>query len=222
MSDPRDKDRRTASQLISDSLKRRDPTGWFEQLYAGAEQDGDRVPWARMQPDPDLSRWLHANRVEGQGRRAIVIGCGLGDDAKALHDAGFRVTAFDISPTAIDWATQRFADSGIDFQVADLFALPAEWRGAFDLVFENRTIQALPWDMTEAAVRGIADCVAPGGDLLLTCRGREPHEDRRGIPWPLSREELALFAQHGLSEQRFVSHGQYPHRRFWVEYRKAT
>ncbi|MCC5670705.1 class I SAM-dependent methyltransferase [Nostoc sp. CHAB 5784] len=41
------------------------------------------------------------------GQKALVIGCGLGDDAEAIASLGFEVTAFDISPTAIAWCQER-------------------------------------------------------------------------------------------------------------------
>ena len=35
--------------------------------------------------------------------KALIIGCGLGDDAIGLENIGFTVTAFDISQHCIDW-----------------------------------------------------------------------------------------------------------------------
>ena len=72
---------------------------------------------------------------------------GLGDDAKYLDDLGFKVTAFDISPTAIEWAKRLHADTDIQFEVADLFEPFRDWLGAFDFVFEMYTIQPLPIEM---------------------------------------------------------------------------
>jgi hypothetical protein len=37
-----------------------------------------------------------------------------------------------------------FPQSAVDYRVADLFDAPSEWRGAFDLVHELYTLQALP------------------------------------------------------------------------------
>ena len=70
--------------------------------------------------------------VEGEGRSAIVIGCGLGDDAEALQQLGFQVTASDIAATAIDWCHQRFPNSNVNYRVADLFNLDPTWHAAFD------------------------------------------------------------------------------------------
>ena len=52
-------------------------------------------------------------------QKALIIGCGLGDDAEALAKLGFEVTAFDISTSAIAWCQQRFPDSTVNYLVAD-------------------------------------------------------------------------------------------------------
>ena len=48
----------------------------------------------------------------------------------------------------------------------------------------------------------LAGFVAPGGRLLVICRGREPAEDAGAMPWPLTRAELDRFAGEGLEQVR--------------------
>ena len=52
-----------------------------------------------MAVNPNLSEWTDFRKVKAHGKRALVVGCGLGDDAEYLAEQGFSVTAFDISPT---------------------------------------------------------------------------------------------------------------------------
>jgi SAM-dependent methyltransferase len=191
------------SRLIKEAWERGEPAGWFEAVYARAEAGQGMIPWAMMQPNPRLVAWLDAQPNLGAGHRALVIGCGLGDDAEALAERGFAVTAFDISETAVRQCRTRFPNSKVDYVVADLFKTPEDWRGAFDFVFESRTVQSLPFTLAEAAIAQIAAFVAPEGTLLVLCAGREPEEDRRGIPWPLSRAELQGFLDNGLREVGF-------------------
>jgi hypothetical protein len=40
------------------------------------------VPWARDGPNPVLVEWTRARALAGEGRRALVVGTGLGDDAE--------------------------------------------------------------------------------------------------------------------------------------------
>lgn len=195
------KQHNTVSDHIRAAWQRGEPAGWFEGVYANAKQGAGRVPWAHMQPNPALIEWAKHDHLDGSGKRALVVGCGLGDDAEALADMGFTVTAFDISPTAIDWCKQRFPASNVNYQVMDLFAIPGSWHGAFDFVLESRTIQALPVDLAAQTISAIAACVAPAGRVLVLCRARDENTAPHGIPWPLSRRDLAHFVANGLEEQ---------------------
>ncbi|MGB3637581.1 MAG: methyltransferase domain-containing protein, partial [Rivularia sp. (in: cyanobacteria)] len=96
---------------------------WFDSVYTKAKGDSNQVPWANMTANAYLKDWLNQNPQFGKDslRKALVVGCGLGDDAEILAEKGFDVTAFDISPTAIDWCKQRFPDSSVNYVIADVF-----------------------------------------------------------------------------------------------------
>jgi SAM-dependent methyltransferase len=180
-----------------------EPEVEFEQIYASAGTDLGAVPWASLAPHPALVAWLD-EVPELRGRDALVIGCGLGDDAEAVSRRGCRVTAFDIAPTAIARCRQRFPDSRVRYQVADLFALPDEWRGGFDLVVENRTLQSLPpGQRPGAAAAAIANTVRPGGMAWVRCLARDEADPISTRPWPVSRTELRVFEDAGLDELEF-------------------
>ena len=174
----------------------------FEELYVGAGQDLESVPWVSLSPHPALTRWLDRCAIT-LGRGALVIGCGLGDDAEELRGRGFQVAAFDIAPTAIARCRQRFSESTVDYRVADLFALPGEWRATFDLVVEIRTLQSLPVDQRDDAVRAIAATVRPGGRVFVRCLARDDGDPVAARPWPVSRGELRRFTEVGLDELEF-------------------
>jgi SAM-dependent methyltransferase len=170
-----------------------DETVWFEQLYAAAETGDAQVPWFRGGPNPFLEQWVRERDLRGEGRRALVIGTALGDDAEMLAARGYAVTAFDIAPTAIERARRRFPDSPVDYRVADLLDLPAEWREAFDLVAEAITVQSLPLSLRDRAIDAIASTVAPGGTLIVVSGIHDGDGPREGPPWELTREELDRF-----------------------------
>lgn len=192
--------RQRVSALAQQMLPQGDFSGFFDAVYATAEGDASGVPWADLQPHPVALAWFEQQNLQGKNQSALVIGCGLGDDAEELARRGFQVTAFDISPNAIVWCKQRFPSSSVDYQVADLLDAPVRWRQAFDFVLEVYTLQALPRRLRTRAIAGVAQCVAPTGHLLVVCRGRDPWEDPGTMPWPLTRDELANFRQAGLSE----------------------
>jgi SAM-dependent methyltransferase len=192
-------------RLANESIARGDATGWFEELYQRAGGSWDRIPWADLVPNPYLLEWLDAGEAGAGGRACLVVGCGLGDDAEALAARGFDVVAFDVSSTAIDGCRARFPKSRVEYVVADAIAPPAEWGGRFDLVFESYTLQVLPPPARRAATGALAAVVAPGGRLLVLCRARERDEPPGQLPWPLTREELDAFRDHGLRELAFES-----------------
>lgn len=214
--------RATAREIAQPHLNAGDPLGWFEELYLRASQDPSILSWADCKPNPNLIDWLNHRAVAGPGR-AIVVGCGLGDDAEELARRGFQTTAFDISTSAIAWSRRRFPQSSVSYLAADLFAVPVEWQGGFDFVLESYTLQVLPPHLRADATREVASLVAPGGTLLVIARGREPLDPEGNMPWPLTREELSRFESHGLTQIAFddyMDREDPPIRRFRVTYRR--
>lgn len=217
MSEPEQEfDRRARTREIqAEFAARGDALGWFDALYKEAAGDNEKIPWADLEPNRYFRAFAEKTGLRGNGRSALVVGCGLGDDACYLDDLGFKVTAFDISQTAIEWARRLHADRDIKFEVADLFEAAAEWknpvatapgsdiRGGFDFVLEVYTIQPLPLEMRERTIDAVASFVAPGGELVVVTRGRENDEEPDELPWPMSRRELSRFETHGLVQTFF-------------------
>jgi SAM-dependent methyltransferase len=182
--------------LARASLAEGNPTGWFEQLYTAAARGEAELPWARNVPNAELAAWASP----GEGRRALVVGSALGDDAEFLAAAGWAVTAFDVASTAIEAARTRFPTSTVDYVVADLLNPPAQWRQAFDLIVEIMNIQAMPRDFRPAAVASLAGFLAPGGTALV-CEVAEENMDManwQSPPWPFSRADIESVAQDGV------------------------
>ena len=207
--------------LATDAVNQQDPSGWFELLYAEAEGDTAQVPWAKNQAHPYLQQWL--KELQTTGKSALVIGCGLGDDAELLASIGYQVTAFDISPTAIAWCKQRFPESSVNYLVADLFNLDPSWQNKFDFVFECRNIQALPLDVRSQVIRAIAHLVAQDGTLLVVTRHRDNNTIPEGPPWALSDDELSQFIELGLTEVRcdhFLEGDETKIEQYRLEYRR--
>lgn len=203
MTDQIDKIRERVREIQAEFAARGDVTGWFEALYQEANGDNEVIPWADLEPNVYFRRWSEATKLSGDGRKALVVGCGLGDDAKYLHDLGFKVTAFDISPTAIEWAKKLYGDDDIRFEVADLFEPPRGWLSAFDFVLEIYTIQPLPLSMRPQVIDAVAAFVAEKGKLVVVTRGREDDVEPDELPWPLSRKDLSRFGENGLKQTDF-------------------
>lgn len=184
------------------------PTDWFDELYAAAGAGTAVVPWERGAPHPLLVEWLAHHPTEADGKRAIVAGCGRGNDAELIAARGFDTVAFDVSPAAVEQARDRYPESVVDYRVADLLDLPGQWRQGFDLVVESLTVQSLPPKLHERAASEIASLVGVGGLLVvIASMATEPatmsgeHSSvpqRRGPPWPLTADEIGYFATGGV------------------------
>jgi SAM-dependent methyltransferase len=218
-------DRTRARELASEYAGTRDPLGWFEALYAEAEQGRSVIPWDDRLANSQLIDYWRAHPIGAQGKSAVVVGCGLGEDAEEVAAWGFRTTAFDISPTAIKAAQSRFPGSAVRYETADLFRAPSHWRHAFDFVFETNTLQALPAKLRPEAIEQVASFVKSGGLLLVIARGREEFDPEGELPWPLTRAELVGFERAGLTRQSFedLLEGEPPRtRRFRIAYTRDS
>ncbi len=215
--------REHTKQLAASFLEKGDATGWFDALYKKAAGNNEKIPWADLEPNPFFREWTEKTNLKGDNRKALVVGCGLGDDARYLHDMGFKVTAFDISPTAIEWARKLHQDTDISFVVADLFDTPKDWYQAFEFVLEIYTIQPLPLEMRTKVIDAIANFVEFNGKLAIVTRGREDDEIPLELPWALSRQDLSRFEVNGFRQTHFeVMPGvdEPPVPRFVVEYER--
>jgi SAM-dependent methyltransferase len=116
---------------------------------------------------------------------AFDAGCGEGADAIWLARRGWRVTAADLSPVALQRAADQARRLGADvagritWQHADLtaWAPPA---GAYDLV--SAQYLHFPRSVREPLQRRLADAVAPGGTLLIV--GHDPSDIDSGVHRP--------------------------------------
>jgi SAM-dependent methyltransferase len=165
----------------------------FEAIYRAGVAGETEIPWDTGGPNPHFMEWLDrsAHDVVRPGARVSVVGCGFGHEAKALLSRGYDVTAFDVSPTAIEHAKQLHPEWAASFCVADLFALPSRWKRRFDLVVEVYTIQSLPPETRRGTIGAIESLLHPHGSLFLLCRASDhPVMIDEGPPWPLTVSDI--------------------------------
>lgn len=174
----------------------------YRNLFEASYERGN-VPWAVYDAHPHLKEWAEQTQLSGEGKKALVIATGLGDDAEYLAELGFDVTAFDVVDNAIEKAKKRFPDTTVNYHVADLFNTSDDWQQAFDFVVENRTIQSIPSEHYQKSITSIANFVAPKGRVIVLCHAREPQMPRGTLPWSLSTIELQAFEDAGLTELSF-------------------
>ncbi|MFD7166753.1 class I SAM-dependent methyltransferase [Streptomyces violascens] len=102
------------------------------------------------------------------GRSLIHLQCHFGLDTLSWARRGARVTGVDFSPEAIDQAGQlaQLADLEAEFRCTEVYGLPAELDGRFDIVYVSfGSVVWLP-DIARWA-RAAARLLAPGGILYV-------------------------------------------------------
>lgn len=195
-------------------------SAWFNKLYEEHKENHGSIPWARQAVNPLLDSYLSDETQTHKGK-ALVVGCGLGDDAHALELAGYDVLAIDVSEVALKLAQERSIESSIKYEKQDIFDMPEKYKGYFDFVFESLTIQSLPIEFREKMIKAISEVVAPRGKLLIVAHKRE--KLLSGPPWPLTQDEVDMFKAEGLKELSFEVHteeSKMSNKRFRVLYQK--
>ncbi|WP_084215997.1 SAM-dependent methyltransferase [Pseudonocardia spinosispora] len=114
---------------------------------------------------------------------ALDLGCGGGGDALWLARQGWRVTAVDISTTAVERVRARAVEEGLgDLVTTEAHDLARSFpAGTFDLV--SAQYFHTPFTLPRAEVlRTAAQALAPGGLLLVVDHGST-------APWSWNRHE---------------------------------
>jgi hypothetical protein len=88
---------------------------------------------------------------------------------------------------------------------------------------EIRTLQSVEPSVRPAAIAGVAAMAASGGLVFVRCSARDEGVPTGGRPWPLSRSDLAPFADAGLVEEDFRDQADpmLRGRSFTVRYRRT-
>jgi len=156
-----------------------DPVNWEARYVAGD------TPWDKGCAAPPLTDFLARHPISG---RVLVPGCGPGHDVRAISSQGAEVTGLDLSETALRFA-RDFPTAGSEiYEQGDLFALPKEWEGRFDWVFEHTCFCAIPPERRADYVSAVSRVLKPGGHYLaifFLVPGVE-----QGPPHGATREEI--------------------------------
>lgn len=167
-----------------------DPVDWDARYLAGT------TGWDLGGPVPLLADALASSLLPREGA-ALVPGAGRGYDAGALAEAGWTVTACDLSPTAARYAAEHFP--AVDYVVAD--ALDAERTlahtgGPVDLLWDHTFFCALPPASRPRVGELARRLVRPGG---LVASGVFPldRDDDEGPPYRYLPEDMDVVLGDG-------------------------
>ena len=140
-----------------------------------------------------IERFIRESSFEPSQSDALDLGCGTGGLACYLASRGFKVTAIDISSTAILEAKKQAASRGlkINFQATDLCCeqLPPN---AFDIITDNHFLHCIVFsDERQAVLQNISRALKPHGEYWIETMVGHPamkprdewHLDADGISW---------------------------------------
>jgi len=165
---------------------------FFNGIYKNANESYSNIPWATLDGNIYLKEYLE-NEKQTTNKKALVIGCGLGDDANLLFLHGYIVDAIDISQNAINLAKKRFPNTDINFMVQDIFNLPDFMKNNYDFIYEGLTIQSINPKFREEIIKTISNLNNTNGKLLVYTNIQNDNTSLGGPPWPLYKSELELF-----------------------------
>jgi SAM-dependent methyltransferase len=153
---------------------------FWDPFYRRRKDSGHDLDWEGLWTAPFL------NPLREAGARAILeLGCGTGNDAARLADAGYSVTAIDLSLEAIGQAQARFG-SMVRFMVADMTRRLPFADGSFDAVMSNVAMHMFPDGVTRALFAEVGRLVRPGGLFLFHVNALEDRPLR--ARWQPARE----------------------------------
>ncbi|MGA8279198.1 MAG: bifunctional 2-polyprenyl-6-hydroxyphenol methylase/3-demethylubiquinol 3-O-methyltransferase UbiG [Rhodanobacteraceae bacterium] len=150
---------------------------------AGEIAKFDRLAARWWDPDGE-SRALHdlnplrlawiAERTWLKDAQVLDIGCGGGLLSEGLARAGGRVTAIDLSLSALDVARLHLHESGlvVDYREISAEQLASEMPGRFDAIACLEMLEHVP--DRSSVIRAAAVLLKPGGRLFLSTLNRTP------------------------------------------------
>jgi ubiquinone/menaquinone biosynthesis C-methylase UbiE len=131
-------------------------------------------PWMNPYKFPWIMERIERESHTLRGRHLLEIGCGLGYDSLEFMKRGVRVTAIDLTPTAVDLARRHFEIAGVepvDVKVDNALGLSFP-DASFDAVWSNGVLHAT--GDTPRAIREVRRVLRPGGRALISHFYRKP------------------------------------------------
>ncbi|MEI4488797.1 SAM-dependent methyltransferase [Frigidibacter sp. MR17.14] len=167
---------------------------WFEALYCDATD-----PWSYRTSRYEAQKYADTLALLPRARykRALEIGCSIGEMSKLIAQRSERLLALDFAPSAISDARELKIPNA-DFIIA---TVPRDWpRGPWDLIVMSEILYYLDSRCIDELAECIARDLSPDGQCLLVNYAGETQTALSGI-------EAESCLLHSLSNRRAVQMG---------------
>ena len=131
-------------------------------------------PWMNPYKFPWIMERIAREAKLLKGKRLLEIGCGMGYDSLEFLKRGVRVTATDLTPSAVRLAGRHFEIEGVrpeDVRVENVLELSFR-ENTFDGVWANGVLHAT--GDTRRAIREVRRVLKPGGRAIISHFYRRP------------------------------------------------
>ena len=134
---------------------------FFDVAYEGTP------PWDIGRPQATIVRLAEAGEITGS---VLDVGCGTGENALHLAERGHQVLGVDAAPAAIERASAKARDRGIEaeFRVWDALRL-AELERAFDTAIDVGLFHSFQDVERPVYANNLHAALEPGGHYLMLC-----------------------------------------------------
>lgn len=152
------------------------PLSRFEELWRQLRGAG-HLGWGGSSFDARLKGWRTDLRhpmvdrfMAMAPRNVLDLGCGTGHVGAIMAADGHHVTGIDFSPTAINWARECWADSGLALQFHQLHAgaLSSLGKARFDFVIDTNCLHCLVGEERLRALTGIRTVLRHSGIAMIS------------------------------------------------------
>ncbi len=156
----------------------------WERLYSSGAVES--LPWFYPGLDPDFEQALESWGISGG--QALDLCTGPGTQALALAQRVYRVTATDISGSAVEKASRLAREKGLEIAFQQNDIMDNRLERVFDFVIDRGCYHVFPLEQRAKYVPAVADLLKNGGLLLLKCFSNR--EKRSDGPYRISPGEI--------------------------------
>jgi len=131
-------------------------------------------PWMNPYKFPWIMKRIEREATVLKGKHLLEVGCGMGYDSLELLKRGVRVTATDLTPSAVELTRRHFEIEGVqaeDVRTANVLDLPFG-DNTYDSVWANGVLHAT--GDTVRAIREVRRVLKPGGRAIISHFYRKP------------------------------------------------